>query len=246
MGVILDYTRRIAPAALKAADAEGVSRYLSYPEPLRKTIGPAEYDELIANQFSVTLNWEYDSRDWMGGQGAGLSHGSEAVRQAKALGYPAGSVIQGSADFDMTRAQWDAAGAGYAIGFARLIRGAGFRPGVYGPWDVLQWVQDSGYMDAFWQAGMSISWSGGRNRRPWPGAHLRQLGHRSVAGTDTDYSEILIRPLWGAKGNDVTLYMAAVTDPTTNQTNWYVGDKIWYRSVQTWPEHQDYLALGVV
>lgn len=245
MSVVLDYTRRIAPAALKLAGAVGVSRYLA-PLPNPKVIQKPEYDELTHAAIDVTLNWEFDSRDWMGGQGAGLNHAFSAVTQARALGYPRGDVIVGSADFDMSRAQWLSAGSGYANGFSRGIRNGGYRPGVYGPWDVLQWVKDSGYMDAFWQAGLSTAWSNFRNRRPWPGAHLRQIRQGYVGGIQVDYSDILIQPLWGTTGDEMTLYMAAVTDPATSETKWYVGDKIWYRPVLNWPEHGELVSIGVV
>lgn len=200
MGIVLDYTSRISPVALRAAGVVGVCRYLSpiIEKTKWKRITQSEYDELERNGIPVTLNWEYDARDWLGGANVGKSHGEQAVAQARALGYPAGRVIVGSADFDMTRSQWNNGGAQYARAFAKAVRDGGYRPGVYGPWDVLQWVHDEGIMDAFWQAGMSTAWSGGRNRNPWPGAHIRQRGHKTVGGADTDWNEILVEPLWGA------------------------------------------------
>lgn len=199
MAVVLDYTTRIAPAALKAADAVGVCRYLSplIQSTAWKRIGMAEYQELLAAGVAVYLNWEYDAHDWDGGAARGASHGQQAAAQAHGFGYPAGSVILGSNDYDMTRTGWTGAGRGYCAAFAKAVRDGGYRPGVYAPYDVLTWVRDEGLMDAFWQAGMSAAWSGGRNRNAWPGAHLRQRGHRMVGGVDTDWNEILI-PNWGA------------------------------------------------
>lgn len=197
MGIVLDYTSRIAPSALKAAGVVGVCRYLSPDQPNTrwKVITPAEYQELRGSGINVYLNWEYSATDWLGGSSVGRAHGTAAQIEAHALGYPAGSVILGSADFDMTRSQWLNAGRAYAQGFAAGVRAGGYRPGVYGPWDVLQWVADEHLMDAFWQAGMSTSWSGGRNAAPHPLAHLRQRGHKTVGGVDTDWNEIR-RPLW--------------------------------------------------
>lgn len=199
MGIALDYTARIDPAALKAAGVTDVLRYISLPlaSTAWKRIGLAEYRELLAAGIRVTLNWEYDAQDWLGGASAGATHAAAAVAAARALGYPAGRVIVGSADFNMTRAQWDSSGHAYGHAFATAVRAGGYRPGVYGPWDVLTWVRDAGLMDAFWQAGMSTSWSAGRNANAWPGAHLRQRGHKTVAGQDCDWNEILI-PDWGA------------------------------------------------
>lgn len=198
MGIVLDYTARIAPADLRAAGVVGVCRYVSLPQTdtAWKRIGLAEYQELTSAGIDVTLNFEYAATDWLGGAAAGQRHGQAAVAAAQALGYPAGKVIPGSADFNMTLTQWQTSGGGYAREFAAAIRAGGYRPGVYGPWDVLTWVRDAGYMDAFWQAGMSTSWSGGRNAAAWPGAHLRQRGHKTVGGQDCDWNEILI-PDWG-------------------------------------------------
>jgi hypothetical protein len=212
VGIVLDYTARIAPAALKAAGVVGVCRYLKPDSVPAYRIGLAEYRELVAAGIDVTLNWEFDAYDWLGGAGRGQAHGEEAVRQAKALGYPAGRVIVGSADFDMTLGQWQTSAASYARAFATAVRAGGYRPGVYGPWDVLGWVKAAGVMDAFWQAGMSTAFSAGRNANAWPGAHLRQRGHRTVGGQDTDWNEILI-PNWGHDMVDFTTPIPGTETP---------------------------------
>lgn len=238
MSVVLDYTTRIDPHSLIAAGAIGVSRYLSFAG-LTKVIHQPEYDELVASGLDVTLNWEYRGLDWMGGASAATVHAQEAVRQARTLGYPKGKVIPGSADFDMTLSDWNSAGKFYAGTYAQEIRNGGYRPGVYGPWDVLQWVKDAGYMDAFWQS-MSTAHSGGRNAKPWPGAHLRQRAHLTVGGTDTDYSDILIQPLWGklilptgSKGRRMITRIAAVHRADGSATDYYLGDGLFYASAQT-------------
>lgn len=205
MTIILDYTSAISPTALKAANVEGVCRYLAWIDVSRwKMISKGEYDELRAAGIDVYLNWENRHDDWLGGSAKGTQHATEAVRQARALGYPRGSVIIGSCDFDITRTQWTANGRAYARAFAAGVTGGGYRPAVYGPWDVIQWVDEEGIMDAFWQAGMSTAWSNGRNANPHPMAHIRQRGHKTVGGKDTDWNEIRRRPVFGG---------AAMSDP---------------------------------
>jgi hypothetical protein len=207
MSVVLDYTARIAPAALKAADVVGVCRYIA-PQTW-KTIKLPEYRELLAAGIAVYLNWESSARDWSDGTAGAKADATSAVAMARDLGYPTGSVLIGSCDYDLTWSGWTDAGRAYGREFARVIRGGGYRPGVYGPYDVLKWVRDEGLMDAFWQAGMSWSWSQGRNdarppkKQPFPGAHLIQRAHRTVGGQDTDWSEILI-PDWGRTGTMTT------------------------------------------
>lgn len=206
MAIVLDYTYRIDPAALRAAGVSGVCRYLKPDSVPEYRITLAEYRELLAAGIDVTLNWEYDGHDWLGGASHGTSHGQTAVAQAKALSYPAGSVIVGSADFDMTVDQWNSAGRAYAVAFAAAIRAGGYRPGVYGPWDVLSWVSASKIMDAFWQC-MSKAYSSGRNTNPWPGAHLWQRGYKTVAGQQTDWNQIQISN-WGGTMADFDPYGA--------------------------------------
>jgi hypothetical protein len=200
MGIALDYTTRIAASALQAAGVTTVCRYLSWPhywagkthtETNPKIIQQAEYDELAAAGIRIILNWEYDSHDWMGGASSGTVHAAEAVRQAQALGYPAGGVIVGSADFDMSKSEWDTAGHAYAVAWATVIEQAGYTPGVYGPYDVLSWCRNTTGISFFWQAGMSTSWSQRRNASAWPGAHLRQLGTKTVGGVPGDWNDIL-------------------------------------------------------
>lgn len=209
MAIVVDYTSPIPPAALKAAGVVGVCRYIAPQAWKRITLD--EYRELVAAGIDVTLNWESDAHDWDTGAAGGSSHGQQAVAQARALGYPAGKVIPGSNDYDMTRTTWLNAGRAYGRAFAAQLRSGGYRPGIYGPYDVLTWARDDGIVDAFWQAGMSTSWSSGRNAGAWPGAHLRQRDHLTIAGTDTDWNEILI-PHWGQRqaGVEDMTYFAAV------------------------------------
>jgi hypothetical protein len=242
--IALDYTSRISPISLKAVGAVAVCRYLSWDSLAWKTIKKPEWNELNAAGIQVTLNWEADAQDWLGGAAGALLQATKAVNSAEALGAPQGQVIIGSADFNMSRAQYLSAGRAYAKTFAAICLSAGFRPGIYGPYDVLQWVHDDGLMDAFWQAGMSTSWNNGRNANRWPGAHLRQRGHMMVAGTDTDWSEILIQPLWGTPTKkEKTMRIAAITDAAGN-TTYVKGDGTWNTPIMNGTELANERAIG--
>src|SRR5262245_2366708 len=176
---VIDCTQSPPVDAMRGAGVTGVIRYLSLPQAntVWKRILAPEYTALRAAGFPVLLNWEYAAQDWLGGAAAGAAHAAESVRQARGMGYPAGCVIAGSCDFNISQAQWQSVGWLYAGAFAAGVRSGGYLPGVYGPYDVLTWCRDLGGFTMFWQAGMSTSWSGGRNANPWPGAHLRQRGH---------------------------------------------------------------------
>lgn len=200
MAIVIDTTKAPPVDAMRSAGVVGVVRYLSwlyrYGGTTHTTINPKiiqkpEYDALRAAGLDITLNWEYDPYDWTTGASGGAAHAAEAVRQAKALGYPAGCAIYGSADFNMTASQWTNSCRAYAAAFASGVRAGGYRPGVYGPYDVLSSVQAAGLMDLFWQAGMSTAWSDGRNANPWPHAHLRQRARVWIGGVDCDKNDIL-------------------------------------------------------
>ncbi len=179
-GLVLDYAWHAAnhPSllALRAQNCSGVCRYLSYdPNGLAgKNILASEFQYLTEGSTGVTLVWEWYADDCLGGSAKGGEHGKAAVAQAKALGYPAGCAIYGACDFDVSAAQWNAAGRAYYQAFAKELRNAGFQPGIYGPSDALKWAAEDGSVDFGWQASASWSWSGGRNRQLSPYANLSQ------------------------------------------------------------------------
>jgi hypothetical protein len=186
--------------ALTAAGVTGVARYLSWL-PNQKVITGVEYRTLTAGGIGVTLVWEYDAQDWLSGASAGALHAAEAVRQARTVGHPRGAGIYGGADFDMTRQQWLTYGNAYAVAFRDGVRAGGYRPGVYGPHDVLTWCRDLGYA-LYWQAGMSTAWSAGRNAAVWLGAQLRQVRPVAIAGTACDWNDVLSGD-WGQGGGSI-------------------------------------------
>lgn len=206
MTIVIDTIKSPPVDAMRAAGVVGVSRYLYWNDSrdnLNKVIEKPEFDWLHSNGFDVMLNWEGSARDWLGGAAAAKIHATEAVRQARALGYPAGCTIYGSVDFDMTLAEWNGAGRPYGQTYSSVTRDGGYVAGVYGPWDVLGWCQQlgGGVFGGFWQT-MSTAWSGGRNAQLWPGAHLRQRGSMTIGGQDCDYNDI-IQANYGQAGGDM-------------------------------------------
>lgn len=237
MGAV-DYTSRIDPAALKAAGVTDVFRYLCYeispgvPNP--KVIQQREYDELIAAGIGVTLNWEFDEKDWNHGYTAGQLHGSLAGTMANERGYPKGCTIFGSADYDMPYTDWITRAQYYARGFADGVTSHGYKPGVYGPWDVLRWVSSQDSSWKLWQAGMSTAWSGGRNAAAFPGASVRQRRHITIGGVDTDWNDILI-PNWGQarKGQTMAEDYGRAPDPHDGGTTACRVMDVWLAEEET-------------
>lgn len=201
MSIALDYSARIDPRSLKAAGVTQVCRYVAPVSDRWKVITLSEFRELEAAGIFVTLNWEHDSRDWLGGRAIGTSHGQMAVFQAKQLGYPLGRPIIGSCDFDITLNQWMNAGRDYAIAFAKAVSDGGYSPGVYGPWDVLSWCDRENIMHTFWQS-MSTAHSAHRNAQQYPRTQLWQKHTAAIGTVEVDVNDIIV-PQWGIGVGDM-------------------------------------------
>jgi hypothetical protein len=172
-------------AALKAAGVVGVSRYLCWvnTNTYGKIIFKPEYDGLLAAGIDVILNWEFDAQDELGGASSGSIQATEAVRQAKLLGYPAGATIYFSGDFDETPGEASTVAA-YFQAAAPIVHAAGYRIGVYGDYYVVGRLFDAKLIDDAWQ---TYAWSGGQ----WdPRANMRQtLNGVSIGGQDADLDQ---------------------------------------------------------
>lgn len=213
MTYVADYMRPIAPATLKAAGVSGVCRYISWQnrDPLRKVMYRAEFEGYVNNGIQVTANWEFDAQDCLGGAALGGTHGREWVRQVKELGLPAGKgcAAPGSCDFDISWNQWAGAAGPYYREFAKVLRGEGYVPGIYGPRNALMWAHDQGSADLFWQAAMSWAWAENNifvNPRAGnftidmnkilPYVHLVQTNHVTIGGQDCDRN-VILKPDYG-------------------------------------------------
>ena len=211
--VFADYTGRISPSALLANKVTGVCRYLSWlPNP--KVIQQEEYNTLVNGGIRVVLNWEYDGLDWLGGASAARSQALEAIRQAKALGYPPGSPIPGSADFDMTHTQWTSVCRDYAMTYGGALVDAGYRPGVYSSYDVLGWCRYETPFDWWTWQSMSTAYSQRRNAMQWDGVNLWQKSQASIAGVSVDLSTVVTE--WGAMNLD----LGTVGAPSLGYSAW--------------------------
>lgn len=214
MGIGLDYTEEIAPPALTAAGATVVFRYLSWL-PNRKVIGAAEYARLVGAGLTVVLNWEFRATDWLGGAAVAIMHATEAVRQARALGYPSGHALIGSCDMDT----WGPATQAYADAFRDTVHRGGYAAGVYGATDALDYCTAHGY-GVLWQS-MSTAFSRGANAHQHPRANYWQKGTRTVAGVSCDWSLIIDNPTPG----DAMVMLA------TDGTHYYVCDGVTSRPI---------------
>ena len=179
----LDYSfARPNLAVVKSQGYDFVCRYLSWL-PNSKVIGPGERDYILGQGLNLALNWECDARDGLGGSSAGDAHGREAVRQAINLGYPRGSSIYFSYDWDVTEGQQNIVNA-HARAAGQHVLDSGYRMAAYGGYYLIKRLFDAGLIDDGWQA---FAWSGGNwDKR----AALRQIRNGvTVGGGDCDIDQ---------------------------------------------------------
>jgi hypothetical protein len=184
----VDYSWTVPPAAaIKAAGYSGVLRYLS-PDS-SKNLKNVERDSLLAAGLGIGLVWESSSGRAGQGYAAGVADGTEATRQAKALGYPVGCPLFFAVDSGALSA------SKVAPYFAGARTTSGYPVGVYGSGSVVD--ATAGYK---WQ---TSAWSAGYVS---PHSHFYQRQHTTVAhpisGTDENvrmnqipvWSKILVPP----------------------------------------------------
>lgn len=166
----------------RAAGFQWVLRYLSFL-PNKKVITASEVKAIHDADMGIILNWEFDARDALGGKPSGYRHGAEAMKQAKALGYPKGSPIFFSADFDVqpqhfkTVDDWILAITDAMDGYYTI--------GVYAPAGYLKHAHPLGRVQYFWQPLPPSAWYG--NGTKWIGANIWQTSNgRALWGGDVD------------------------------------------------------------
>ncbi|HEX8096089.1 LysM peptidoglycan-binding domain-containing protein [Jatrophihabitans sp.] len=140
----------------KREGATGVLRYLSVvtDKTRGKIITPAERDRIFAAGLDLALNWEwYEGRCNEGAQ-AGHHDAAEAMKQAKALGYPRGACIYFSHDTGVNNwAHIDA----YFGEVGKVLAGY-YDVGVYSGYHVVKRILDRKLAKYGWQ---TLAWSNG-------------------------------------------------------------------------------------
>ncbi|MES2211466.1 MAG: glycoside hydrolase domain-containing protein [Chloroflexota bacterium] len=141
-------------ASLVAAGKHGAGRYIG-PGSASKHLTAAERDRLLAAGLCIWLSVEGFGNDALQGASLGASHGAMAVRDANWLAVPKDSGLYGNVDFDVTAAQWPAC-RNYLNAFAVPVRAAGYRAGLYGGLNAIEWGFRDSVADLYWQ---TYAWS---------------------------------------------------------------------------------------
>jgi len=187
-----DYTARIAPAALKAANCAVVFRYTMPQTPYWvKALRNAEAQELLAAGIPIVSNFESSANREGGGAQAGHDDAVTLLGDWHVLGAPPGLIGWFSADWDVQPDEVPAVLA-YLNAAASVLGGKKY-VGCYGGLRAVKAAADAGF--GIWQ---TVAWSGGQ----WdPRAVARQTGRQLiVGGVQVDENVIINLAALGAWG----------------------------------------------
>ena len=227
-------------ASLVAAGKRGAGRYVGAGTAGKK-LTAGERDALFAAGLCIFLTCEGMADDALQGFSLGAVHGGMAVRDAQWLGAPRGVALIGNVDFDVTVGQWPACRS-YMAGFAGPVRAAGYRVGLYGGYNAIDWGARDGVADIFWQ---TYAWSGGR----WhPAAQLQQYRNGvPMGGGDVDLCRAVAVDFgqWGPPGAPTTRghdMPGLFKTPETGETVWMsdgfkrkaLSGRMWADYKETW------------
>lgn len=200
LGVLLDYAAGVIPANdIRATGAVGSIRYVSDPRPggawmLGKPMHLDEARDLHQSGLKIVSCYQYGkggSADWLGGQGAGVTHARRGWQLHTAAGGPANVPIYASIDDDPSLEQYKSQVAPYLRAWESVIGHQ--RTGVYGNSKTIDWALQDGLGSYFWQH----NW-GSRGGGTHPAAHLHQveIDKRHVGGVGVDLNSIC-KPQFG-------------------------------------------------
>lgn len=178
----VDYSgARPTADALRKAGRDFVVRYARKTGSLNKQITPAEVTYWRANHIDIAIVDEVSAGRMLAGYTAGQTDAAAAAAAIKSVGGPAdGGVIHFACDVDTTSDAQRAAVAYYLSGAASVL--GWDKVGVYGEWQVIDWVHDHEPVEYLWQ---TYAWSGGVRH---PAATLYQyLNGQVLGGVEVDY-----------------------------------------------------------
>jgi peptidoglycan hydrolase-like protein with peptidoglycan-binding domain len=149
-------------SGLKSAGYTTVGRYLNY---VGKRLEPGELDVIFGaglDTFPIYQEWN-DAASEFADPEYGYTQGAAAVLRARQLGFPDGTTIYISVDYDATNDEIDALIIPYyrrvkdAFAETKLVR---YKLGVYGTRNVCTRLTEAGISESSFVSGMSTGYSG--------------------------------------------------------------------------------------
>lgn len=180
----IDCAQPLTDAKAKALAAAGylfAARYLVPVDYAWKRLTRAEADAITAAGMQVISVYETSANRPAGGARNGTVDGKAALKEAQAIGQPAGTAIYFAVDYDAQAKDFAAIEAYLRAAAAEIT---GYTVGVYGEYDVIEEMAKRGAAKHFWQ---TYAWSAGKKSAR---ANVWQYKNgQNVAGHPVDLNE---------------------------------------------------------
>ncbi|WIM68997.1 DUF1906 domain-containing protein [Corynebacterium breve] len=201
LGTVIDYSAGVPSGkSVKAAGHLGAVRYVSNPRPdaqwmKGKPVSIAEARDFANNGLATASVYQFgraDTADWLGGAASAAIHAPQAISLHQAAGGPTGRPIYIAIDDNPTRTQYTEQIRPYLQAFGTALTVAGYRVGVYGNWNVIEWCIQDGIGQYFWQH----DWGSGGKIHPRTTIHQKAKWQTYIDGIQVDINNVYASD-WG-------------------------------------------------
>ena len=203
LGTVIDYAAGVPSAAsIKAAGHLGAVRYVSQRRPgtenwmLGKPVTLTETRSLAAEGLQTASVYQFgraETADWLQGAAGAAVHAPQAIALHVAAGGPTDRPIYVAIDDNPTRTQYVNQIRPYLQAFQAALTLAGYRTGVYGNYNVIDWAIADGIGTYFWMH----DWGSGGKIHPRTTIHqLPQNKQKVIVGVTVDINNVYATD-WG-------------------------------------------------
>ena len=203
LGTVIDYAAGVPSAAsIKAAGHLGAVRYVSQRRPgtenwmLGKPVTLTETRSLAAEGLQTASVYQFgraETADWLQGAAGAAVHAPQAIALHVAAGGPTDRPIYVAIDDNPTRTQYVNHIRPYLQAFQAALTLAGYRTGVYGNYNVIDWAIADGIGTYFWMH----DWGSGGKIHPRTTIHqLPQNKQKVIDGVTVDINNVYATD-WG-------------------------------------------------
>ncbi|WP_080796027.1 DUF1906 domain-containing protein [Corynebacterium pacaense] len=202
LGTVIDYAAGVPSAAsVKAAGHLGAVRYVSQRRPgseswmLGKPVTLDETRSFAAAGLKTASVYQFgkaDSADWIEGAAGAARHAPQAIALHVAAGGPKNRPIYVAIDDNPSNAQYTAQIRPYLQAFKVALETAGYRLGIYGNYNVIDWAVADGLGEFFWMH----NWGSNNRIHPRTTIHQIRIDKDTVGGVKVDINEVYAAD-WG-------------------------------------------------
>ena len=202
LGTVIDYAAGVPSAAsIKAAGHLGAVRYVSNPRPgtekwmLGKPVTLAETRSFESHGLKTASVYQFgkaDSADWLNDAAGAATHAPDAIALHVAAGGPTGRPIYVAIDDNPSRNQYVNQIRPYLQAFRVALESAGYRLGIYGNYNVIDWAVNDGLGEFFWMH----DWGSEGRIHPRATLHQIRIDKDTLDGVGIDINNVYAHD-WG-------------------------------------------------